>query len=361
MSSNPHESLRDALREANQKLGQVSRLDVLAQSLFGSEEGSVNSWIQNWVEKHLQVCALGIAVFNFLEKNIEWHEYIFLDSTHAIDDEKNKEILECFKKESSNPPTKYLSKEFFAFLKGEPQSNYPNMVKEGKFVFHFSKDDIKNNTPNSNDSPAWFAMQLYQLIKPKEVKSNDISTFVYHPMFTIGSVAGKGVDIPVISLFFWLKKIDRSEPKDYVDEEAKQFQPLAEYIHSNYLGSYALRKQLTAEEKTTQASIMARNFSHNVGSHVLSNSHLYSTLGIDSKLDGCSSDYSKRRLERFHSYMQGRLDFLARSISGGNCHVEPLYFIGDLLNGFFQQGVLLDTLLQDMGVDASRLQFEVKV
>lgn len=111
------------------------------------------------------------------------------------------------------------------------------------------------------------------------------------------------------------------------------------------------------QEKTARAAIMSRNFSHNVGSHALANPRLYKSL----KMEGKGYDSAKNRLGTFHSYAQGRLDFMARAMSGSGERPEPLFFVNDVLNGFFRQGVLLDTLVEDNGFPSDRLNFRVEI
>lgn len=106
--------------------------------------------------------------------------------------------------------------------------------------------------------------------------------------------------------------------------------------------------------RVAKASLMSRNFSHNVGSHALANPRLGKSLGL-------TDATSASRLSAFHSYAQGRLDFMARAISGADERAEPLFFIGDVLSGFFRQGVLLDTLLDDTGFPAEKINFTVEI
>ncbi len=115
-------------------------------------------------------------------------------------------------------------------------------------------------------------------------------------------------------------------------------------------------QRLCAIKESAKAAIMARNFSHNVGSHALANPNIYRKIGLaidDKKI--------KPRLETFHSYMQGRLDFLARAISDQSGRPEPLFFLNDVMNGFFKQGVLLDTLVDDAGFPAEKIKFCVAI
>jgi hypothetical protein len=111
---------------------------------------------------------------------------------------------------------------------------------------------------------------------------------------------------------------------------------------------------LTNTYLSAKAAIMSRNFSHNVGSHSLANPRMFTSLDV-------SGERTKSRLGTFFGYTQGRLDFLARSISSTNDRPEPLFFIGDVLNGFFRQGALLDTLVEDTGFPANRIAFKVMI
>lgn len=133
-------------------------------------------------------------------------------------------------------------------------------------------------------------------------------------------------------------------------------------LHETYRGlrtsvhDWAKREREHALNKArvaARAAIMSRNFSHNVGSHSIANPRIYTSLALE------KSGNAKQRLSVFHSYAQGRLDFMARAMTGLNDHPEPLFFIGDVLNGFFRQGVLLDTLVEDNGVPGEKLLFKV--
>ena len=106
---------------------------------------------------------------------------------------------------------------------------------------------------------------------------------------------------------------------------------------------------LERTEQAARAAIMSRNLSHNIGSHVLANPRLASALRLDGALE------SRRELETFHQYMQARLDFLARAISRQAARFEPLFFVGEMLNGFFRQTVVLETLLADRGFPLAAL------
>ncbi|MDD5266660.1 MAG: hypothetical protein PHO08_05975 [Methylococcales bacterium] len=115
------------------------------------------------------------------------------------------------------------------------------------------------------------------------------------------------------------------------------------------------------QEKTARSAIMSRNFSHNVGSHSLGNPGIHRSIGIE-RDGGSVQTVIEHRLSTFHAYTQGRLDFLARAISESDSRPEPIFFLNDVLeSGFFRQGVLLDTLIEDLGFSASEIIFQVSI
>lgn len=106
--------------------------------------------------------------------------------------------------------------------------------------------------------------------------------------------------------------------------------------------------------RTAVAAIMARNMSHNIGSHVLAN---------------ITKNEIKTRPEdmiMLTSFLQQRMDFIA-SITARQKQewTEPIFFYSDLLQEFLNQGLLLDYLVRDDGYCASDknyrgIQFRVK-
>ena len=89
--------------------------------------------------------------------------------------------------------------------------------------------------------------------------------------------------------------------------------------------------------RSAMSAIMSRNLSHNIGSHVLS---------------AIGESYIKsnpRQVHEFNYYLQRRMDFLARIVGDRPGWGEPMLFIGDLLNEFFSQSLLLGNLIADIG------------
>lgn len=105
-------------------------------------------------------------------------------------------------------------------------------------------------------------------------------------------------------------------------------------------------------DKAAIAAIMSRNMSHNIGSHSLSNPRFWISLGKE-------LSEKENRLLTFNYYCQGRLDFIARVISGLRDKAETMLLIKEVLFGFMEQKVLLDTLLDDCGVTTNNFKMVI--
>jgi hypothetical protein len=95
------------------------------------------------------------------------------------------------------------------------------------------------------------------------------------------------------------------------------------------------------------AAIMSRNMSHNIGSHVL--------VGLDQHLIAKNAEETSRLV----SYLQQRMDFVARVATEWPAWREPVFFMRGLLRGFFRQYLLLDRLVKDDNYYAEDITFEV--
>src|SRR6185369_11940960 len=88
--------------------------------------------------------------------------------------------------------------------------------------------------------------------------------------------------------------------------------------------------------RSATAAIMSRNMSHNIGSHVLASSDLMSGV-------------HKIEVQKLHNFLQQRMDFIAQVVTYTPSWGEPLFFFKDLLQGFFDQYLLLSHLIKDQG------------
>ena len=116
-------------------------------------------------------------------------------------------------------------------------------------------------------------------------------------------------------------------------------------IHKPRVNAFCQRHE--SNIGSAQAALMSRNLSHNMGSHALANPKLYESLGLEK-----NAAVAKMQLSIFHQYIQNRLDFVARALNPIPERAEPLFLINDVINGFFRQTVLLETLLEDRGFHA---------
>lgn len=100
--------------------------------------------------------------------------------------------------------------------------------------------------------------------------------------------------------------------------------------------------------RSTIAGIMARNMSHNIGSHVLASSDLL-------------KDAHRAEVQKLHNYLQQRMDFIAQVVTYTPSWGEPTFFLKDLLKGFFDQYLLLSNLIKDQGYEELRFTVTANV
>ena len=161
--------------------------------------------------------------------------------------------------------------------------------------------------------------------------------------------------------------------------------------------------------RSARAAVFARNFSHITGSHVISNPEFRNALVGEQvmrimrrQLDDSHRDFARaendlfrtmleddfsaekhwtegtkildsartqlrtgagllENTRRFHEYLQGRFDFIARAIDDTKDEPEPLSFVSDLLEGFLLQTALLDNLVADVGINREQMRFVVSL
>lgn len=181
--------------------------------------------------------------------------------------------------------------------------------------------------------------------------------------------------------------------------------PLVENIFYDVWKDNSFRNAITA----ARAAVFARNFSHITGSHVISNPEFRNSLagyqfvhGLRRCLDETYSNFlcAENRLieyiiqtpsraeelwsqgtkaladardklgtgdvfqentRRFHEYLQGRFDFIARAIDVTQDPPEPVWFVRDLLEGFLRQTAYLDNLVADIGLRLDNMEFYFKI
>jgi len=179
------------------------------------------------------------------------------------------------------------------------------------------------------------------------------------------------------------------------------------YFLYNDLTARETREELKRrQEASARAVVFARNFSHVVGSHVVSNPSFQEALvgssigrfrdllersqqriatvcenypnvtaedgpwpslkraeailndaGLELRTGGALAESSRR----FHEYLQGRFDFIARAIDETKDEAEPVFFVADLLGGFLKQSAFLDTFVADLGLRLPEIEIVVSL
>lgn len=107
---------------------------------------------------------------------------------------------------------------------------------------------------------------------------------------------------------------------------------------------YKNTQVLTASVKSAIGSIMSRNGSHNIGSHVLAAlSHNVGTMPDDRVL---------------YQYIQHRMDYIATATTDFPIWKQPLLFVANMMKSFLIQRHLLDYITRSEGLSAYQFQNE---
>jgi hypothetical protein len=111
------------------------------------------------------------------------------------------------------------------------------------------------------------------------------------------------------------------------------------------------RKSRANALRAAVAAIMARNMSHNIGSHVLNQFDSGRYRGTDV---GTSAN------RQFTSYLAQRMDFIAGVTSNWVGTPETVWFLADVLERFILNRHLIDTIIKSHDFDGTNISFVVK-
>lgn len=117
--------------------------------------------------------------------------------------------------------------------------------------------------------------------------------------------------------------------------------PLYYYVHKHMHTYYACRSAL--------AAVIARNMSHNLGSHVLPR---LSTGGVNGWTKSEPLTQIIKNSQVFNRYLQQRMDFVAQVATEWPTWSEPTWFMRDIMRWFFTQKHLLDHIASSDGLKA---------
>lgn len=124
------------------------------------------------------------------------------------------------------------------------------------------------------------------------------------------------------------------------------------FILEQYVESWARDSIYLYAIKTAISTIMSRNLSHNIGSHVMTS--------IEKKAYGDSEDAVMKELEdlkHFSTYLRTRMDFLSVVATIWPSWSFPMRFLQDIMYVFFQQMPLLEYIGSSEGITENKLKF----
>jgi radical SAM superfamily enzyme YgiQ (UPF0313 family)/methylase of polypeptide subunit release factors len=135
--------------------------------------------------------------------------------------------------------------------------------------------------------------------------------------------------------------------------DRKNYNLFKSYIFDIIERAAHLSEIRNASQKYAISMIMARNMSHNIGSHVISNIPM-------EKIKATDKD-RKYDVNILLSYLQQRMDLLARISTDWPATGESLLFLADLIRNFEKQSLLLDYIVRDEGIEHSSINIHCVV
>lgn len=204
------------------------------------------------------------------------------------------------------------------------QSNEQRLDESIKKVLQSCKSgEVVGGIEFKNPRAAFFTyLHFISMITP-----SDWEQYIYYPA-TIITTDGK---------IEWIGGLLLAYNRTTSIVERLHYKQTANSLVSSIYSQSIYKALYESYKHSVVAGIMARNLSHNIGSHVLASIE--------------KSDIEKKaeQVKEFFAYLQNRMNFLARvGVEKPPCG-EPMYFIRDLLHGFFKQDFLLNYLIADQG------------
>lgn len=212
-----------------------------------------------------------------------------------------------------------------------------NFIKDIKDVNILAQ----NNTKTNIELPDFYEKKISQLVELVDKNADSFHVFpLYWHTIALHSVKSD-VALPTVMLF-----TDELWSVDYIEDVLV---PLMSFVFTDYavkeldiINDYHNWKLKLSNIKSAIGSIMSRNGSHNIGSHVLAAlSHNVGTLPDDRVL---------------YQYIQQRMDYIATVTTDFPTWTQPTMFVADMMKTFLSQRHLLDHIVESEGLHAFQFQ-----
>jgi len=278
----------------------------------------------------------------------------------------------------------YLERSGLPVLKIDSVSSESFICSEGAYFLENSPDDLK---------------RAYELIEGFIIGSSSDS-YLYAPISMDGSTGAESGSH--VAIFFLPEDSDTTKRNRLISSLLHEWR-----LSSSMVATAArIAKEIERPHKirNARAAVLARNFSHIIGSHVLSNPHFSISLlsrswdlrKAEELFEESGSEFtdarfafrgerpgSKKRQEawetgqstlkkvegkilserapviHFHRFLQGRFDFIARAVEDVHDRPEPVFWVSDVIDGFRRQMAYLNTLVSDLGLSLPQMEIHL--
>jgi hypothetical protein len=244
--------------------------------------------------------------------------------------------------------TRYASNKLRAFWEAFAESPESELILFTRYLTAYIQHCYYNGSPAPADGPALDRLARYQLFAHVCLSADWLLDSEGNCLLQIDPIYYRHC---LYLLPIWTKElsvltvVSRTvlEPVEYyyLRVMADKLFTMAWIYDSDW-------KHTEEQQKILRSAIIGRNMSHNIGSHVLAN--LSQEECVDSPQD----------VKMLLSYLEQRMDFIASVLTPWPGWREPVSFFADLLQGFFNQRLLLDYIIRDDGYPASKITMKVR-
>jgi hypothetical protein len=266
---------------------------------------------------------------------------------------QEQENIYSFTQDSYTPAPSSLKKNekflFSTFLRSVDPVFYHNkffiICRETRKCFCYSQEKGLKEVESRDfvqHTVKYTAAEIDRVINYQIINNCEANLLFYIPVVVFYSKTIKFIQPRLLyTIFGTMSATDAEVVTPLLPGVERIFSPLSQFLfeHITYCSNYRLQM---SQVKSAIGSIMSRNGSHNIGSHVLAAlSHNVGTMPDDRVL---------------YQYIQHRMDYIATATTDFPTWCQPTMFLGTLMKTFLSQRHLLDNIAGSEELGAWKFQ-----
>lgn len=358
--------------------------DIKSAIEFAQAKITENTQKLKSLQKIIEALQLNSSINHFNEFR-RYYQYLF-----------NEPItIDCFvdKNKTEKFMIKFMDKLKYLLNFGDSNPTIEEMVlklhSEARFpiipYYYMMVFDEQKELKEHLAFPIWFAFSNDTQYSYKVGKDEKRESAVLHALYTIKPIwqidcllhHQNSLDNCISGIEHWYTDDGKTETceckclENYLSQLITFFTILTKPIIDKEYYSKVRRNDIAELEKqaikAAISQVMARNMSHNIGSHVLSKFKDDTEIGKVGKTEnqyigkvGFQNEKeleSQKQIAYFNEYLKNRMDFLADIATTDPVMETPMYLVRDIIKGFDKNRILLNRI---SGV-SNETKFKLKI